>query len=146
MKSRTLITVLLIAGLLATAPYAQEKKAGTSTTAIQAPEHVDLTGTLVCLGCSLKKAEGARSACSVYGHRHALKTDDGKFITFLENKYSDDLIKGEKYADKRLQVHGIYYANANQLDVENFTVDGTSITWCERHGAMDACASGSSGK
>jgi hypothetical protein len=76
----------------------------------------------------------------VHGHTHALKTTDGKYINFLPNEYSADLLKGEKYSKKKLAVHGIYYANANQLDVESFTVDGKKMGWCNHCSAMDGCA------
>jgi hypothetical protein len=104
-------------------------------------QHVDMEGTLVCLGCSLK-AEGARAQCSTFGHTHALKTADGQYITLLPNKYSADLLKGDKYDKAKLSVHGVYYANANQLDVESFTVGEKVMGWCEGHSAMDGCAAG----
>ena len=97
-------------------------------------------GTLVCLGCTLKSEEGARAACKEFGHTHALKTEDGKFINFLENKYSQDLLKGEKYGNKKITVRGIYHASANLMDVESFTVDGKMKTWCDHCKAMDGCA------
>ena len=68
-----------------------------------AVKHVDVEGQLVCLGCSLKKAEGANSECSVFGHKHALKTKDGAYLSLLENKFSADLVKGEKYHKSRFQ-------------------------------------------
>ena len=108
----------------------------------KAGKHVDFEGKLVCLGCDLKSSEDARAACSVYGHKHALKTDDGKYITFLENQYSEDLIKGEKYQNKDIKVHGVYHASANQLDVESFEVDGKTNAWCGNCKAMDGCAAG----
>ncbi|MBN1211294.1 MAG: hypothetical protein JXA92_01845 [candidate division Zixibacteria bacterium] len=103
-------------------------------------EHVSVEGTLVCLGCDLKQTEGANAACKVYGHRYALKTRDGQYINFLENQYSEDLVKGEKYHNKEIKVHGIYYANADLLEVESFDVDGKEMTWCGHCSAMDACA------
>lgn len=116
------------AGEKETAPAPQKKA-----------ENVTLKGKLVCLGCDLKKAQGARAACSVYGHKYALKTEDGKYINFLENKYTNDLFKGEKYHDKAIEIHGIYYADANLLDVETFTVDGKKMGWCDHCKAMDHC-------
>lgn len=101
-------------------------------------EHVTLEGTLVCLACSLKP-EGANADCKTFGHTHSLKTDDGKFISFLENKFSSDLINGEKYHNKKVEIHGVYYTNANTLDVESFTVDGKQKTWCANDMAMDGC-------
>ncbi len=102
-------------------------------------EYKTFSGKLVCQGCDLKMAEGARAACKSYGHKHALKTAKGNYVGFLENKFSADLISGEKYHNADVEVRGIYYANANLLDVETYTVDGNGKAWCEGHGAMDAC-------
>ena len=103
-------------------------------------EHVTLTGTMVCLGCELHKAEDARAACDVYGHKHALKTDDGRYYNILENKYGEALIKGEKYHNKKVEVHGVYFASANQLDVEAFQPEGSKkLSWCDHCKSMDAC-------
>ncbi len=101
--------------------------------------HADFEGTLVCMGCDLKKSDGARAACTDFGHNHALKTADGKYISLLENKYSADLVKGEKYHNKQMKLHGVYFANANQLDVESFEVDGKKNSWCGHCKGMDAC-------
>ena len=103
-------------------------------------EALDYKGTLVCQGCSLKKADGARSACSEYGHKHALKTEDGAFVNFLENQYSADLLQGEKYHNKKMIVHGRYFAKANVLDVEWFEVEGKKKSWCGHCKSMDSCA------
>ncbi|MCP4580563.1 MAG: hypothetical protein GY839_03020 [candidate division Zixibacteria bacterium] len=130
-KTATLIAVLLIIG-------AVTALAGDKTEA----KHADFEGTLVCLGCDLKNAEDARSACSVFGHTHALKTDDGKYINFLENQYSTDLLDGGKYHNKDVKVHGIYHASANLLDVETFSVDGKSKNWCSHCKTMDSCMAG----
>lgn len=98
-----------------------------------------LTGTLVCTGCDLKKAEGARAACSLYGHRHSLKTADGHYVDFLENDYSADLVKGEKYHNKQITVRGVEFTNANLIDVESFEVDGQTKAWCNHCKSMDGC-------
>jgi hypothetical protein len=100
-----------------------------------------LDGKLVCLGCDLKKSGGARTDCKTYGHDHVLKTEDGRYISFLENQYSTDLIKGEKYHNKDIVVQGKFHANANLMDVESFKVDGQKKTWCNHCKAMDGCES-----
>jgi len=103
--------------------------------------HANFDGQLVCLGCDLKGNQGARAECSVYGHDHALKTEDGKFINFLENKYSADLMAGEKYHNQQIKVHGIYFADANLIDVEWFEVDNKTKSWCDHCKQMDSCNS-----
>lgn len=101
---------------------------------------VTMTGTLVCLGCSLKSA-GAQSACSIYGCSHALKSDDGKYVSFLQNDFSQQLIKGTDIHNKQVSITGVYFAKANVLDVHSYKVeDGPKTVWCEGHKSMDACA------
>ena len=99
----------------------------------------EFEGTLICQVCELKQAEGARAACKAYGHRHTLKTDDGRFINFLENKYSTDLINDAKFHNAKVKVSGNYYTKNNLLDVELFQMDGKKSSWCEGHGTMDGC-------
>ena len=135
-KNLTILSVLLLAAVISV-------QAGEVTTPKAAHESFD--GTLVCLGCDLKKAEGARAACSAFGHKHALKTADGKYISLLENQYSKDLVAGEKYHNQKVSIHGIYHANANQLDVETFTVEGKTKGWCDGCKSMDGCAAKGSG-
>ncbi len=113
---------------------------------VQKDKHASFEGKLVCLGCDLKKTEGARAACSVYGHKHTLKTEDGKYINFLENDFSKDLIKGEKYHDKDIEIHGVYHDKANVFDVETFAVDGKKMGWCDRCKSMDTCPVSGAGK
>ena len=102
-------------------------------------QNVTFEGKLVCIGCDLKKAEGARAECSAYGHKHTLKTSDGRYINLLENKYSADLMSNEKYAGKDIKVQGVYYASANQLDVQSFTVGDNTMSWCGNCKGMDGC-------
>ena len=129
-KILAILTLTMLAAVLSV-------QAGEATK--EKAEHKTFDGTLVCLGCDLKKAEGARAACSVFGHNHALKTKDGQYINLLENQYSKDLIAGEKYHNKPMQLQGIYYANARTLDVESFTVDGKQNGWCDHCKGMDQC-------
>ena len=142
-----LAALLLVAFSMAIGQDAKkEVKKEVAKKTVAKAEHVNLEGTLVCLGCELKTNEGAKAACSVYGHTHALKTADGKYVNLLPNQYSVDLFKGEKYHNKAVKVHGVFHASANQLDVENYTVDGSNMSWCEGHKGMDACMAAKSGK
>ena len=98
----------------------------------------EVVGTMVCVDCSLK-GEGARAECKVNGCNHAIKTEDGKFISLMKNKYSTDLLSNEAYSKKKVTVAGTYFANANVLDVESFSVDGKKKSWCDHCSAMDGC-------
>lgn len=86
----------------------------------EAPKAVTLKGTLSCIGCDLKKAHGAGAQCSVYGHTHALKTADGKYYTFLQNKKSEPLIKGETLHGKMVEVNGTLFPGTQILEVKEY--------------------------
>jgi len=103
-------------------------------------EKATIEGTLVCKSCSLKKDFGARSDCKANGCSQALKTSDGRFIDFLDNKYAQDL-KGNKYAGKQIKVSGTLYAHANIIDVQTISIKGKVISWCDNCAVMDGCAS-----
>jgi len=133
-KTAIFIVVLM---LLGTASLFAEKGQPTKKS-----KKVDLEGKLVCLGCDLKKAENARAECSVFGHKHVLKTDEGKYINFLENKFSKDLINGEKYNGKHIKIHGTYHESANLIDVETFAADDKTLKWCNHCEVMGSCSCG----
>ncbi len=102
-------------------------------------EATTLEGVLVCKNCSLKKEFGARSECKLNGCQTSLKTTSGKFVDFLDNKYAADLF-GSKYAGKKIQVTGTFFANANTIDVQSYSIDGKSKSWCKQCTAMDGCS------
>ena len=112
--------------------------AATSLTANKA-EDTTITGKIVCLACELKGSDGARADCALYGHREVLKALDGRYVYFLENRYSEDLLKGKKYHDKDVVVHGRYFSAGNLVDVKSFEVDGREYSWCAQCRDMDSC-------
>ncbi len=134
---RTITTV--VAALLLVIAGSSFINAGNVTKTVETGRKATFTGKLVCLGCDLKMTEGAHAECKTYGHRHALKTSDGKYINFLENKYSEVLLNGDEYGNKTVTVEGTYYANADMLDVHSFTVDGKQKGWCGSCKKMDSC-------
>ncbi|MEE9584977.1 MAG: hypothetical protein V3W51_05795 [Candidatus Brocadiales bacterium] len=85
-------------------------------------ETTTIRGTVVCLGCTLKKTEGANAACKIYGHKHGLATDDGGLYSFLENKNSEEVITTDKYAMKEVEVTGKVFENAHIIDLEDISV------------------------
>jgi hypothetical protein len=92
------------------------------------PKKVTMKGPLVCLGCELKKAHGAGAQCNIYGHKHALKTTDGKYYTFLENQKSEPLIKGEKWHGKTLDVSGTLFPGTQIIEVSDYKVAEEKVT------------------
>ena len=107
--------------------------------------HKTFSGTLTCLGCDLKSS-GANAQCKAYGHKHALKLEDGTFISFMENDQSTKLIEGGKMHNAEVEIHGVYFGDANMLDVESFNFDDKSFGWCAGHSSMDMCHSKKMGK
>lgn len=86
-----------------------------------------VTGENVCLGCLLKKEQGAAAQCSVYGHTHALRVEratvdgkaapelKGKVLHYLPNANSEQYIK-ENHGE-RLALTGKVYADAQVIEV-----------------------------
>lgn len=79
---------------------------------------------VICLGCTLKKEQGAKALCSLFGHKNALRTQDGKIWTILENKTSTELINLHDYAGKNIEVVGKKFADAQVIEVNSFNVLG----------------------
>lgn len=141
MVRKTIVTVIAVLCLGAMTISAGEKSDKDMNKNMG--KEVTMSGKLVCLGCTLKKTAGASSDCKLLGHSHVLETKDGKFISFLNNDASQDLISGlgMEWHDKPITVTGVYYANANVIDVKTFSVDGGKMmSWCDMHHKMDACA------
>lgn len=139
MLQRTLIATVILMFVAGSVAFACGGSSAPKTETTMKTGEVTLDGKLVCMGCDLKKTQGANAACSKYGHKHALKTSDGKYVSLMENKYSNDLMDGEKYAGKNISVSGTYYADANTVDVKSFKVDGKKMSWCDHCKSMDAC-------
>lgn len=117
------------------------KTSGTSSTMINTtagPEQVSLKGVLTCSSCALK-AEGAQSECSEFGCSHALKTEDGRLVSLMQNKFSADLLSKKENHNKPVEISGTYFANANMLDVKTYAIDGKTKSWCDHCKSMDAC-------
>jgi hypothetical protein len=111
----------------------------------ESPAQVTLTGSLTCSNCSLK-ADGANAACSEHGCLTALKTADGRYITLMQNKFSQNLLANREYKNKPIEISGTFFANANVLDVKSYSVDGgTEVSWCGHCKGMDGCAAKASG-
>ncbi|HUV30981.1 MAG TPA: hypothetical protein VMY05_07840 [Acidobacteriota bacterium] len=142
MIRKTSWLLVVIVSMLAVAATADDhgKSNPEGTTEKADQKRVTLNGTLVCMGCDLKKAENARAECSEYGHTHVLKTEDGRYINLLENKYSADLLQADKYHNKKMEIHGIHHASANVIDVEAYAPQGgKKMSWCDHCKGMDAC-------
>jgi len=81
---------------------------------------VTLKAKVICLGCALKKEQGAKAQCSIYGHKNALKTEDGRVWTILENDVSKELINSHEYAGKEIEIAGKIFGSTQIIEIENF--------------------------
>ena len=101
----------------------------------QAKSADSIAGKVVCLGCTLKKEQGAKAQCSTYGHKNGLQTPDGKIWSFVENDSSAKLIGDHGLAGKSVEVKGKNLDNANYIDVESYKVS-ERISFKEGHAWM----------
>ena len=84
-------------------------------------EYEMIQGKVICFGCTLKGERGAKAQCSLYGHTNAIRTNDGKIWTILENDQSTELIHNHDYAGKEIEIKGKKFAEAQTIEVESFT-------------------------
>ncbi len=87
-----------------------------------------LKGELVCVGCSLKKLDGANAQCNLYAH-HALgfKSSDGTIWNIVDNAVGHDVIRAHTLlGHKKAEIKGFIYPIANQLEIVSINVDGVS--------------------
>lgn len=81
-----------------------------------------IKGKIICLGCTLKKEQGAKAQCSIYGHINGLRTADGKIWTFLENDNSTKLINDHDLAGKTVEIKGKKFEDANYIEIESYKI------------------------
>lgn len=96
-------------------------------------QQVVLTGENLCLGCALKKSDGAAAQCSLYGHRHGLRVESaraadgsaladlaGQTVHYLDNDQSAALVKGESTHGQKVEVTGRLFAAEHVIEVASF--------------------------
>ena len=135
---RTLsLTIAVAVTCFTTVSYADEDSPKTDGRAGVAPGviHASVEGNNFCLGCALKKREGAAAMCSVYGHRHSLRVaraigKDGKELAdlkgwvlhYLENEKSQELIK--KHHGENVKLSGKIYPLERVFEVSSLVQTG----------------------
>jgi len=92
--------------------------------AITEASPVSFNAKVICLGCALKKGQGAKANCSLYGHVNALKSEDGRIWTILENDISTDLINLHEYAGKQVEITGKKFGGTQVIEIETFKIVG----------------------
>jgi len=93
-------------------------------------DKVTLKGTLLCIGCNLKKMGGANAQCNLYAH-HAIgfKSEDGLMWNILNNEKGHDIIMAHKLLEKNVPatITGWIYPVANVIEIDSIQVEGISM-------------------
>ena len=93
-------------------------------------DKVTVKGTLLCVGCNLKKMSGANAQCDLYAH-HAIgfKTEDGVIWNILENAKGHDIVRAHRLLEKNVPatITGWIYPIANAIEIDSITVEGVSM-------------------
>lgn len=93
-------------------------------------DQVTLKGELVCVGCSLKKMDGANAQCNLYAH-HAIgfKTGDGLLWSIVDNEKGHDTIRAHKLLEKgkKATITGWIYPVAHFIEIADIKVEGVSM-------------------
>lgn len=91
------------------------------STKVGAYKHI--VGEMICPSCVLKGEQEAKSQCSIYGCPLALRTENGRIFTFLENDQSTELVRNKaKYDGKTVVVKGRIFPGTQIVEVESFKV------------------------
>ncbi len=87
-----------------------------------------LKGQLVCVGCSLKKLDGANAQCNLFAH-HAIgfKSADGTYWSIIDNAIGHDVIRAHELVEgKKGTISGYIYPIANMVEIDTIEIDGIS--------------------
>lgn len=131
MKHRLLIllSALAVFGLSAAPAGAGgwDKEKGLSKTKI--------VGELICVGCSLKRMDGANAQCGLYAqHALGVKTSDGTFWNIIDNATGHEVIRGHGFLDgKQITIDGYIYPVANMIEIDSFEVEGVTKEQIAKH-------------
>ncbi|MBI4512214.1 MAG: hypothetical protein HY698_21455 [Deltaproteobacteria bacterium] len=130
MNHRRTTPLLLVVAALLLSSWGCSSEKGQPVTPVGAAQPVTIVGENYCLGCALKKEQGAAAQCSVYGHRHALKVESatgpggsalpelqGATVHYLENDASASLVKGDELHGKKVEIKGKLFAREKTLEV-----------------------------
>ena len=107
---------------LSSSAFSQESKEHHEQDVVTKAAPVTFKGEVICLGCSLKKEQGAKAQCSIYGHQNVIKSEDGKIWTILENDVSTELISSHGYVGKEVEIIGKHFGNTQTIEIETFKV------------------------
>ena len=118
----TALLVLFLTLFLSNSVFAHCGACGVAAAAQTVSSTETIKGDIVCLGCTLKKEQGAKAQCSVYGHVNGLRTSDGRIWTFLENDNSTKLVNDHSLVGKSVEIKGKKYKDVNYIEVEGYEI------------------------
>ena len=98
-------------------------------------DKVTIKGTLLCIGCNLKKMSGANAQCDLFAH-HAigLKTEDGLLWNIIDNAKGHDIIRAHILLEdgKKATITGWLYPAAHMVEIDTIKVEGVSMAQIQK--------------
>lgn len=105
--------------LFATALFAEDAKPAPRALA----DRVEIEGTIVCIGCTLEKTDGADAQCTLNSkHAQGLLMADGTLWTFIDNARGHLVITNAKLRDKEVRILGWKSPKAQYIEVSKYEV------------------------
>ncbi len=99
-------------------------------------DKMTLKGQLVCVGCSLKKMNGANAQCNLFAH-HAIgfKSGDGTLWSIIDNEKGHDVIRAHTLvAKKNATITGWIYPSAHFVEIDTIEVEGVTMDQIQKAG------------
>lgn len=112
--------------------------------------NVTVTGKNFCLGCALKKEQGAKAQCSIFGHKHVLRVEKavdaegkdlpemkGQILHYLETETSNSLIN--EHHKETVTIKGKVYSTEGVVEVESFEIPKETPAKAEKLTSQTSC-------
>jgi len=112
-------TITAVVAVLALAGVAQEKFKKRDL-----KDRQEISGRIVCIGCTLEQQDGgADSQCTLHArHAQGLQMGDGTLWTLVDNGRGHPLITTDKWKGKEVKLAGWKFPKAQYIEVWKFQV------------------------
>jgi hypothetical protein len=111
-------TLAMFVAILAVPAMAQDKAPKR-----EFKDRVEITGKIVCVGCTLEKESGADAQCTLHSkHAQGLQGSDGLLYTFLDNAKGHVVATNDKLRGKDVKVLGWKYPKSQVLEISKYQV------------------------
>lgn len=100
-------------------------------------DKVTLKGEFVCIGCSLKKLNGANAQCDLYAHHSVgFRTADGLLWSIVDNEKGHDVIRSHRLLEKGVKgtITGWIYPVAHFIEIDQVEAEGVSMAQIQQAG------------